>query len=458
MGLTVYTNLKMYKTRSARLVSSLLLSCLILGILGLFSTVVAQSNSTTQKLEQEIEAYEAVLLATQLELNQIDEILGNSDRKLKQIIRERNETSELISSLREERRLTENDLVRIEQDIVESRAKYLVLREDLGSMNERLKLMLVSLHKQRVGPYARIIIESQSLFRFRLSNRFLSMLSAQDVTLLQDIDSAMVDTERLQQNLNDQSNAQKAVLAKLQQNELDLQAAEIQLELRINELEATREGQLAQRRAFIEEQQSIETAIANSRQNLTSEVSRLTREADDARRAAEAAQREALRVQEEEKARIAREAQERARAAEERKRAFLEALPEAASLEFGTPFDNPLLVNPYGEIGNMIGIRAQQMNSSVRSVLPGKVTDARLLTANSGYVVTIQHTQDMFSAYQNLQAPVVNVGDTIEQGTVIGHLGGGSLIPQDILQFRVGVYQDNDKLVWVDPSERLGLR
>jgi len=450
MSLTVLTNRKINK-------KCLQCICIFVMLFCFSNSSFAQSNSTTQRLEQEISAYETLLNNTQLELNQIDEILGNSNRKLQQSIRERNEISESISGLREERRLTEADLVQIEDDINESRAKYRSLNQDLDSMNERLKLMLISLHKQRVGPYARIIIESQSLFRFRLNNRFLSLLSAQDVTLLQNIDFAIDGVERLQNELTAQADAKEAVLAKLNQNELDLQAAEIQLGLRIQELESTREGQLAQRRAFIEEQQSIESAIANSRQNLSTEMNRLTREAETARRAAEEAQRAALQAQEEEKARIAREAEARAREAEERQRAFLEALPDSAT-QFTTPFDNPLLVNPYGEIGSMIGIRAQQLNSSVRSVLPGKVTDARLLTANSGYVVTIQHTKDMFSAYQNLQAPIVNVGDTVEQGTVIGYLGGGSLIPQDILQFRVGVYQESDKLVWVDPSSRLGLQ
>ncbi len=448
----MFTNLK-----TVFIVCILLLASFSLAQNNATTSNATTSNATTQRLEQEIAAYEANLQATQQELNEIDAVLGNSNRRLQQNIRERNDISESISSLREERRLTQVEMVNIENDIEASRIKYRELNQDLGTMNERLSLLLVSLHKQRVGPYARILLESQSLFRFRLNNRFLSMLSAQDVLLLQNIDQALDGVERLQQELNEQVRAKEAVLARLNQNELDLQAAEAQLEQQIQTLEATREGQLAQRRAFIEEQQLIENFLSTSRQNLDTEVTRLTREAEEARRAAEEAQRAALQAQEEERARIAREAEERARAAEERRQAFIEALPETAE-QFSAPFTNPLLVSAYGEVGNLVEIRAQQINHSVSSVLAGKVTDARLLTANSGFVVTIQHTQNMLTVYQNLQAPIVNVGDTVEQGTVLGYLGGGSLIPQDILQFRVGIYQDSDRLVWVDPSERLGLQ
>jgi len=132
-------------------------------------------------------------------------------------------------------------------------------------------------------------------------------------------------------------------------------------------------------------------------------------------------------------------------------------LPKIENMQFSPPFDNPSMV-VYGENGSVIGIRAQEINSPVRSVLAGKITDIRLLTANSGYMVTIQHREDIFSTYQNLQKPSVNLDDTIEQGTIIGYLGGSSLMPEDILPFRLGNYKENGEMVWVDSSKYLGLR
>lgn len=60
------------------------------------------------------------------------------------------------------------------------------------------------------------------------------------------------------------------------------------------------------------------------------------------------------------------------------------------------------------------------------------------------------------SAYTNLQFPVVERGDRVEQGEILGYLGGG-IIAANILQLRIG-RSEGFKLIYQDPASLLGLQ
>jgi predicted RNA-binding protein len=59
--------------------------------------------------------------------------------------------------------------------------------------------------------------------------------------------------------------------------------------------------------------------------------------------------------------------------------------------------------------------------------------------------------------YTNLQPPAVKYGDGVNAGDILGYLGGGTLIPEDVLRFYVRRTPETGEAVFVDPSPLLGL-
>jgi hypothetical protein len=52
---------------------------------------------------------------------------------------------------------------------------------------------------------------------------------------------------------------------------------------------------------------------------------------------------------------------------------------------------------------------------------------------------------------------VVATGDAVDAGTVLGYLGGGALIPPDVLHFYLRRTSGDGNGVFVDPAPVLGL-
>ncbi len=63
----------------------------------------------------------------------------------------------------------------------------------------------------------------------------------------------------------------------------------------------------------------------------------------------------------------------------------------------------------------------------------------------------VVHTETLSTVYTNLQEPLVQEGERVRQGQVLGYTGGGLLIPPDALEFRVAVRVGGETR-FVDPS------
>ncbi|MEZ4629485.1 MAG: peptidoglycan DD-metalloendopeptidase family protein [Deinococcales bacterium] len=424
------------------------LFALLMG-LGFAGLALAQNSGVSAKsllLEQDIDNYQNILSERQNEIGQLTTALNNTDASLKASIAERDRLSAELQRVVDEYGVVEEEGLELAKQMAANQTELARLALDLSALESRLQMMLVNLYKQRVGRYARALVEAQSLFDLRVRNYYLSLLSEQDVNLLYDIDVAVKAVEALQATLASQSKKQKELSERLSQKRSELESTKSKLQAQVAALEASREGQLALRRNLLEEQQRIENSLLSAQNALVVEKDRLRREAEEAAR----------------KAALAKEAAERERyqqaAANAQRRFEAIAVPESADSGFISPFSNAVLVTPYGVDGTHINLRAPQVGQAVRSVMDGVVSTSRILSANSGYVVTVQHSSTMFSAYVNLQKPLVAVGDKVSQGDILGYLGGSALVPGDILQFRVGINRSDGSLVWVDPAERLGIR
>jgi septal ring factor EnvC (AmiA/AmiB activator) len=419
---------------------------MVLIFVAIFMTIgTAQDNATTDELERDIATYQASLEARALEQAEIEASLGELAEELAARIVERDQISNNLVSLRRDRSAIEDDISSLESQVAANELHIAGLEARLELLEDRLEAMLVALHKQPDNRYARALAGSESFFELRVRNHYLAQLANQDVNILEDIRTTVRQLADAQAQLAEQVSERNVRLDALQATELRLASVRDELAAVISDLETTQAGQLALRQDAINNQNNLEATIAGARRALNAERARLEREAAEARRRAREAEAAAERRD------LLDEAQQTEAAA-----ASL-ALP-TRPLEDGytLPFANPQLARRYGEEGPFVFLRAEQDYTAVRAVKSGVVQIVQPVQANTGYLVVVAHDSELLSAYQNLQAPQLEIGDWVNQGDIIGYLGGGTLIPADTLKFFIGLSQAGGGAAWVDPSTRLG--
>jgi membrane peptidoglycan carboxypeptidase/beta-lactamase regulating signal transducer with metallopeptidase domain len=120
------------------------------------------------------------------------------------------------------------------------------------------------------------------------------------------------------------------------------------------------------------------------------------------------------------------------------------------TIPFRLPFDGAEVVTNFGEEGNFVALRASSTEAPVKAVADGVVLTASRLSWNDGYIVSIEHADGLITAYTNLQSKdLPEEGQTIKQGDVIGSLGGGPILPKDVLK----LYARSAANVFLDPLE-----
>ena len=424
-------------------------------------------NSETRQLEQDIQSYEQLLEERRAAQAEIDAALQETSAELDAQLAERDRLNAEIDALQGQRAALSGRVAALNQDLEATRERIGNLQARLTTLEASLQALLVNLHKERGGRYARLLAESESIFDLRVKSTYLSRLTEQDVSLIQEMNRTVAELQDAQLTLSAQIEELNTQEAQLAENQVALQGVRENLAGVIAQLEETRQGQLAQQQTLLSEQADIEQTLLNAEAALQEELARL-------RRAAELARRREAAAREREAAARARDTEDRQRqAAEEAVREWQRFSQEADELEeqirtletptnlgdgeFTLPFANPGLVSGFSEGGaSQILLRAEQPGTAVRAVKGGTVWRVRRISANSGYLVAILNGPELITAYSNLQFPdSIQIGDQVEQGEIIGYLGGGTLTPPDTLQFRMGTPQ-GEGAVWYDPAPYLG--
>ncbi len=455
-----------------------------------FSVARAQESETTRQLDADAAHYRELLEAQRAEQARLEAFLGELSGELEARFAERDQAGQDLLALRGERETVRGNIAALEAELFDKRAQVEALSTQQAALQTRVQALLVSLYKGRANRFAGALFRTESFHDLEVRNHYLSLLSDQDAALLEDLSASVAALETAQNDLTaklDDLNAQEAALL---ETETQLTAKRAELEGVVAALEENREGQQALRLENLREQESLDSSITAALARRDEEVNRLVREeearkaraveearrqqeeaerrAEEAARAAEAAAAEARAAAEAE----AREAEEAAEAARAAARAAEEAsvetpastarAPDTSSAPEGeavSPFPNPRLLNRYGEAGGTsVTLQAEQDGAAVQAVLPGEVVTSQFFSANSGYMVMIEHGPDLFTVYKNLQTPLVKVGDQVEREQVIGYLGGGTLARPDTLEFLVGVPHGNGSFNWIDPAPLLGFR
>ncbi len=392
------------------------------------------------------------MAASQLRLDQrqadiaaIERELGDTLARLDERIAERNRVSAELSDIALELNLIRADITQLEAERDVTKSQIADKGAELDLMRGRIQGLLVNLYKQRSNRFARVFASAESFHDLRVKNHYLSLLTAQDVALVNELDALLTELSALQLELSQQITALSNREAERLQAEARLEAIRSELLGIIAELDATREGQLAQQRALLQAEADLEGLLTSLKTDLEAAIADL-------------------------------EAQEQANRA--RAREFLDSQNGGPSAVFGDcasdervalpppllatgfifPVEGAQVISNFGDDNNSyLGLRARDANAAVRSVQDGLVIAAASIGANDGFLVAIQHADGLVTAYTNLREPLIASGDSMVQGQLIGCLGGGALIPNDVLKLFTQI-GDGARNAFADPVAVLGLR
>lgn len=421
---------------------------ILLSLLLIFTCGLAQETSSLQtQLEQDVATYQSLLNERDSELSSIEESLGSNAAALNQEIAERNSISENLSSLKSNKLELETNIDALSTELAITQADLSSLQEDVSKLKAHVEGLLIDLYKQRNSAFANALNSSTNFHDLQVKTYYLSLLAEQDLALLESLSTKANELSILQQEHATQLSSLKEQKDALVSNEAELASKQAELDNAIANLESSQEGQLAIKAALLQEQQELERVISSTITQLEQEKARLRREADEKRRQAAAANTDAERDE------LIAEAVQ----AETRLAALGTPLPELSS-GYIYPIVQPTLASPFGSGLSGVIMTTDQAGAAVVAIHNGIVTNMAFQSANDGYLVSIQHSETLGSTYINLQElPLVSIGDIVQQGAIIGYLGGGTLMPANALKFYMARTNPNGSLVaFVNPAEQLG--
>lgn len=410
------------------------------------ASALGQAVDTSQKraLESDIQRYSDLLSARHDELSAIEAALGQTAAALDAQIAERDRVNAELRDLRAAQAELEQEVTRLEAQRDATEARITSLSGQLDDLKARIRGLLDNLYRQRSAGFAAGLARSKSFHELQVHNHYLALLSEQDVAVVTELDTLLGQLRDAQEDLANQLAALETKHQELAANQAEREAKRAELETIIANLQATQAGQLAQKQSLLEEQDQLAAELDDLQGRLDAEIERLRVAEQQAR--AEAARFAQDREQQLDYQRQADEA-----------RARLDALTNQQTLSTGfvMPLEQGRIISSFGEGNNSyIGIEATVPNAAVRVVQSGTVVAISYLGANFGYMVAVQHGGGLTTVYTNLREPVVDVFDPVQQGQVLGYLGGGTL-SSDVLPFYARTDTASGRAVFVDPAPLL---
>ncbi len=409
----------------------------------------AQVDRSEQlRLEAEIAEGQRLLEARLAEIDAITGELGGTEAALRARIGERDRLSGQLAELAAQRVELQAGLATLRDEVAATEARVADLDVELEQVKERVRGLLVNLHRQRASGYGTSLARADSFHDLAVKQRFVGLLAAQDVALVGELDALIAELGEARAMLTDQIASLEARERDLAANAVELEGARGRLEAVIDELRSTEAGQRAQQRSLLEAQEALAAQLNQLDRTLAQEVARLEAEERDLRRRAQEfvddrAGRDAL---------VAEADATRARIDN-----LVDPIPSPAQ-GYVAPLDDGVVVSRFGEGNNSyVSLQAAAAGAAVRVVRAGVVFTVAPIGANDGYLVAVRHDDTTMTVYTNLRPPVVATGDAVDRGAVLGYLGGGTLIPADVLRFYVRRTDGAGNTQFVDPGPILGL-
>ncbi|MBW6455915.1 MAG: peptidoglycan DD-metalloendopeptidase family protein [Trueperaceae bacterium] len=427
----------------------LALAALVAVALLLVGTVAAQvDRSEQQRLEAELAAGQRTLEARRAEIGAITRELGATEATLRARIDERDRVSRQLRELELQRDDLQAGITTLRGEVADTEARVAALEADLEAVKVRVQGLLLNLHRQRAAGYGTNLARTESFHDLAVRSHFVGLMAAQDVAIVTELDALIGELDAARTRLAGQIVELEGRREELAANARELDDAGVRLESLIAELRATEAGQRAQQRSLLEAQEALASQLDALDRALAQEVARLEAEERRLRQQAQSFVDDR-----------ARQAELEAQADATRARIDnLTAPVPSPAAGYVSPLDASVLLSRFGEGNNsFVSLRANAEGAAVRSVRAGVVFTVAPIGANDGYLVAIRHDATTTTVYTNLRPPVVVTGDAVEAGTVLGYLGGGTLIPPDVLRFYVRRTDAAGNAVFVDPGPVLGL-
>ena len=405
-------------------------------------------RSEQQRLQAAIDDGQRLLESRQAEIESITRELGVLDASLREQLAERDRVAGRIRELQAQQAALMDDVRRLEGERDEALARIAVLEGDLALMEERVRGLLVNLHRSRTGASAGVLARAESFHDLRVKQFYVGLLAQQDVAVVRDLDALLqsIDAERrtLEERIAELGRRRDELAATV----LELEGTQVQLATLIAELESTQAGRRAQQRALLQEQQALEAELQRLDQALLQEIARLEAEERRLRQQAQDFVDDRARA-----AALTAEA-DRARARIDN----LTAPTPAPAAGYVSPLDDAVVTSRFGDGNNsFVSLRASSEGAAVRAVRGGVIISVASGGVNVGHMVAVRHDDTITTVYTNLQPPVVEVGDLVDGGQVVGYLGGSTFVPPDVLRFYVRSTNAAGMAVFVDPAPVLGL-
>ena len=400
------------------------------------------------RLEAQIADGQRLLEARRAEIDAITRELGATEATLRGRIDERDRVSRQLRELELQRDDLQAGITTLRGEVADTEARVAALDADLERIKGRVQGLLLNLHRQRAAGYGTNLARAASFHDLAVQQRFVGLMAAQDVAVVTELAAVITELDRARRELAQQIGELEARRQALAANAIELEGTRVRLDTLIAELRATEAGQRAQQRSLLEAQEALSAQLDALDRALAQEIARLEAEERRLRQQAESFVTDR-----------ARQAALQAQADATRARIDnLTAPVPAPAAGYVAPLESSVLVSRFGDGNNsFVSLRAAAEGAAVRAVRGGVVISVAPIGANDGYLVAVRHDANTTTVYTNLRPPVVVTGDAVSAGGVLGYLGGGTLIPPDVLRFYLRRTDAAGNAVFVDPAPILGL-
>jgi septal ring factor EnvC (AmiA/AmiB activator) len=365
-----------------------------------------------------------------------------------------------LRTLEEESRKVEVSRNEAQAQVDATRAEIAQLEIIIAQQKRDVQTLMTLVDRERSNRYIKLLARAENVYDLLVRNHDLNTITGQDLRVIDELNQNVTQLNAKQLKLQNEIARLNQLQAQLEQKQAAVRRDRAALSNRITILRQTRAGQQVVLYQVYQVQRQTSTSINGI-------VSALARQRAEARRLATQQANEQARLERER-----REAERRERERVARENARNNPSPPPSTQRNPPPQATPTvsytdvrLARSVGRftfpimggdiIGNFDGdhltIRAPSAGSAVRAAQSGLVMQASFVQANSGYTVVIAHTETIWTAYQNLQAPTVSAGQRVRAGQVIGNVGGGALYPENELYFQVFRITDDGSVYPVNP-------
>ena len=400
-----------------------------------------QSSGALKNLQQDLEAARQAKLAQQARAARLEaelSQLGGTEAKLNANINSLNASIGKLENARADvaakRDQTQSDIATNEQQTAELQQTILRQKRDVQNL-------MVVLDRERSRRYVTLLARAESIYDLLVKARDVGTLGNQDVGVIDELNNNV-------RALNEKKVQYQSLVLSLNSYDRDLYAKQdslkkvrSQLQAQISRLQQTQAGKAALRNIAV-----VASAQASERANgligqIVLERRRLQRiyeqKLAEEKRQREIEARRIAAIQDQQRRAEAQQAEEARQATATPTRPRGSALPVNFNARFSPPIAGGVIIQEFGAQDYMT-IRARAIGDAVYAVAEGVVIVSGFQQSNTGWSIAIQHTDSLVTYYSNLQeAGLPALGSRVARGEQIGYVGGGFILPQDELGFKV---------------------